>query len=143
MLFHINFRISTSIHKKKFFYWDSDRNCIKPIYHFGENGHLYYVIFQSMITVNLAWLLFCYIYTSLIDAKSQLIGKDPDAGKDWGHEERKGNDRMRCLGHWFNGHEFEQTPGDSEGQRSLVCCSLWGCRELDITEQPNNSKILS
>ena len=40
--------------------------------------------------------------------------------------------------HQLNGHEFEQTPGDSEGQGSLVCCSPWGCKELDMTEQLNN-----
>ena len=38
----------------------------------------------------------------------------------------------------LNGHVFEQTPGDSEGQESLVCCSSWGCKELDVTEQLNN-----
>ena len=50
------------------------------------------------------------------DVKSQLIGKDLDAGKDWGQEE-KGTieDEMVRLHHWLNGHEFEQTPGDSEG----------------------------
>ena len=40
--------------------------------------------------------------------------------------------------HQLNGHEFEQTPGDSEGQGSLVCCSPLGCKELDMTEQLNN-----
>ena len=42
-----------------------------------------------------------------------------------------------CL----NGHEFEQTPGESEGQGSLACCSPWGCKELDITEQLNNKEV--
>ena len=58
------------------------------------------------------------------DAKNQLIGKDPDAEKDWGQEE-KGviEDKMVGWHHRLNGHEFEQTPGDSEGQGSLVCCS--------------------
>ena len=41
--------------------------------------------------------------------------------------------------HRLSGHEFEQTPGDSEGEGSLVCCSPWGCKELDTTEQPNNN----
>ena len=47
------------------------------------------------------------------------------------------------VGNWhhrLNGHEFEQTPGDGEGQGSLVCCSSWGCKELDMTEQLNNNK---
>ena len=41
--------------------------------------------------------------------------------------------------HQLNGHEFEQTPGDSEGQRSLVCCSPWDHKELDVTERLNNN----
>jgi len=41
--------------------------------------------------------------------------------------------------HRLNGHEFEQTPGDSEERGSLVCCSPWGCRELDMTERLNNN----
>ena len=41
----------------------------------------------------------------------------------------------------LNGHEFEQTPGDSEGQRSLVCYSPWGCRESDTTQQLNNEAV--
>ena len=56
------------------------------------------------------------------DAKSWLVGKDPDAGKDWRREE-KGTIEDEIVGwhHWLNGHEFEQTLGDCEGQRSLVC----------------------
>ena len=42
--------------------------------------------------------------------------------------------------HQLNGHEFEQTLGDSEGQGSLACCSPWGCRESDMTWQLNNNK---
>ena len=45
---------------------------------------------------------------------------------------------MVGLHHRLNGHEFEQTLGDSEGQGSLACCSPWGCKELDMTEQLNN-----
>ena len=58
------------------------------------------------------------------DVKRQLIGKDADAGQDWRQEE-KGTieDEMVEWHHWLNGHEFEQIPGDSEGQGSLVCCS--------------------
>ena len=41
--------------------------------------------------------------------------------------------------HQVDGHEFEQTPGDSEGQGSLACCSAWGCKESDLTGQLNNS----
>ena len=68
------------------------------------------------------------------DAKSWLTGKDPDAGKDWGQEE-KGvtEDEMAGWHHRLNGHEFEQTLGDSEGQGSLVCCSSQGHKESDTT----------
>ena len=63
------------------------------------------------------------------DAKSQLIRKDPDAGKDWGKEENGAiKDEMVGWHHQLNEHEFVQTPGVSEGQGSLVCCGPWGHR---------------
>ena len=59
-----------------------------------------------------------------LDPKSWLIWKDPDAGEDWGHEEKgETEDEMVRYHHWLNGHEFEQTLGDSGEQRSLVCYS--------------------
>ena len=63
------------------------------------------------------------------DAKSQLIGKDPDAGKDWGQEEKgaKEHEMAECH-HQLNGHESEQTLGGSEAQRNLGFCIPWGCR---------------
>ena len=68
------------------------------------------------------------------DGKSQLIGKDPDAGKDWGQEKKAlTEDEMVEWHHQLNGHEFEQSPGDSEGQGSLACCSPWGPKQLDMT----------
>ena len=68
------------------------------------------------------------------DMKSWLIRKDPDAGKDWEQEEKgKTEDEMVGWYHWLNGHEFEQTQGDTEGQGSLACCSSWGGKELDTT----------
>ena len=63
------------------------------------------------------------------DMKSRLIGKAPDAGKDWGQEgKRMTEDEMVGWRHWLNCHEFEQTPWDSEGQKSLACCSSRGHR---------------
>ena len=68
------------------------------------------------------------------DGKCWLIGKDPDAGKDWGQEERQvTEDEMTVWHHLFNGHEFEQALGDKEGQWSLVCCCPWGRKESDMT----------
>ena len=74
------------------------------------------------------------------EAKSQLIGKDPNAGKDWRQEE-KGvtEDEMVGWHHRLNGHKFEQAPGDGEGQGSLACCSPWGHKESDMTERLNNN----
>ena len=69
------------------------------------------------------------------DVKNWLIGKDPDAGKDWRQEE-KGVTKDEMVGWhhwgWASGHEFEQTQGDSEGQRSLSCCSPWGRKKSQI-----------
>ena len=68
------------------------------------------------------------------DAKSWLIGKDPDAGKDWGQEEKEATeDEMVGWHHQLNGHEFEQIQGDSEGQRNLVCCSSLSHKKLETT----------
>ena len=73
------------------------------------------------------------------DTKNWLFGKDPDAGKDWRQEEKgMTEDKMVGWHHQLNRHESEQIPGDSEGQRSLACCSPWGCKELDTTKQVNN-----
>ena len=72
------------------------------------------------------------------DMKNWLTGKDPDAVKDWRQEE-KGKTENEIVGwhHWLNGHEFEQAPGVGDGQLSLGCCSPWGPKELDTTEQLN------
>ena len=68
------------------------------------------------------------------DAKSWLIGKDPDAEKDWRQEEKRvTEDEMFGWHHWLNGHVFEQPLGDSEGQGSLACCSPQGHKESDTT----------
>ena len=79
----------------------------------------------------------CSLEGLVLKLKLQYFGylirraKDPDAGKDWGHEE-KGATKDEMVG-WLNGHEFEQIPADCEGLGSLACCSLWGHKELDTT----------
>ena len=72
--------------------------------------------------------------------KSQLIGKDPSAGKDLGQEE-KGvtEDEMIGWQHPHNGHGLKQTLGDREGQEIVVCCSSWDCKESDMTYRLNNN----
>ena len=75
------------------------------------------------------------------DPKSQLIRKDLDAGKDWEQEEKRATeDEMVRWHHQLNRHEFKHTPGDSEGQGDLACCSPWGHKELDTTEWLHNNK---
>ena len=75
------------------------------------------------------------------DVKSRLIEKDPDAGKDWGQEEKgMTEDEMVGWHHWLSEHESGQTSEDCEGQGSLVCCSPWGCREVNTAEWQNNNK---
>ena len=72
------------------------------------------------------------------DVKNQLIGKDPDPGKDQRQEEtRTTEDEMVGWHYRLNGHEFEQIPGDGEGQGNLVCCSPWSHKESDKTGQLN------
>ena len=69
-------------------------------------------------------------------AKSWLIGKDSDAWRDWGQEE-KGTTEDEIAGwhHGLNGHEFEWTPGVGDGQGGLACCDSWGHKESDTDEQ--------
>ena len=70
----------------------------------------------------------------------QLNGKVPDAGRDWGqNEKRASRDEMAGWHHWCNEHEFGQIPAEGEGQGSLACCSPWGCKELDTTGWLNNN----
>ena len=75
------------------------------------------------------------------DAKNWLLGKYPDAGKDWRQEEMgMTEEEMFRWHHQLNGHEFKQAPGDDEGPESLVYCSPWGHKESDMTKQLNGNK---
>ena len=76
------------------------------------------------------------------EAKNWLIGKDPDAGKNW-RQEVKGmaEDEMVGWHHWLDGQEFEQAPGNGDGQGSLECCSPWGHKKLDMTEGRNWTEL--
>ena len=92
------------------------------------------------LTLNIHWKDWCRSQTPILwppDAKSCLIRKEPDVGKDWSQEE-KGTTEDEMVGwhHQLNGHEFEQASGDGEGQGSP-----WGRRESDTTEQLNKNKI--
>ena len=70
------------------------------------------------------WMLHYYCH-----AKSWLLGKDSDAGRDWRQEEKgTTNDEMVGWHHWLDGHESEWTPGDGDVQGGLACCDSWGRR---------------
>ena len=72
------------------------------------------------------------------DVKNWLTGKDPDAGKDWRQEEKgMTEDEMVGWHHQLYWHEFEQALGAGDGQGGLACCSPWGCKESDTTQQRN------
>ena len=72
----------------------------------------------------------------------QMQRKDPDAGKDWGQQEKEvAEDEMVGWHYCFSGHELRQTLGDGDGQGSLKCCSPWGWKELDMTWLLNNNNL--
>ena len=83
------------------------------------------------------------------DGKIWLIGKDPDAGKDWRQEKGVTEDETVGWHHWLNGHEFEQAPEYSDAQGSLACCSPWGYKEpvttqcLDSDNSNQDSEVLA
>ena len=91
------------------------------------------------------------IYTTLVaktpilwppDAKSWLIWKDPDAGKDWGQEEKgRTEDEMVGWNHRFHEHGFGWTPGVGDGPGGLACCDSWGRKESDTTERMNWAEL--
>ena len=74
--------------------------------------------------------------------KSWLIGKDSDAGREWGQEEKgTTEDEMAGWHHWFDGHESEWTLGVGDGQGGLACCDSWGHKESDTTERLNWTEL--
>ena len=81
-------------------------------------------------------------YSGHLMQRTDLLAKDPDAGKDLRQEE-KGTTENEMVGwhHWLNGHEFEQASGVGDRQGSLACYSPWGCKESDTTEQLNWTEL--
>ena len=79
----------------------------------------------------------------LPDVKSWLIGKDSDAGRDWG-QEKKGTteDEMAGWHHRLDGHESEWTPGVGDGQGGLACCDSWGRKESDMIYRLNWTELM-
>ena len=74
--------------------------------------------------------------------KSWLIGKDSDAGRGWGQEEKgMTEDEMAGWHHWLDGHESGWTPGVGDGRGGLACCDSWGHKKLDTTERLNWTEL--
>ena len=120
--------------------WESKNWCFWTVLEKTLESPLNCKIKQVNIKRNQSWIFIgrtdAEAETPIIwppDVKNRLIRKDPDAEKDWRQEKGVTEDEMVGWHHWLNGHEFEQTPGDSEGQESLAYCSLWDCKELVMT----------
>ena len=97
--------------------------------------------FWRRSVLGVLWKEWCWSWNSNTLAtwcEELTLGKDPDAGRDWGQEEKgMTEDKMAGWHHRLNGHEFEWTPGVGDGQGGLVCCDSWGRKESDTTEQLN------
>ena len=93
--------------------------------------------------LNIHWKDWCWSQSSntLPTWCEELTGKDPDAGKDWRQEKGTIEDEMVGWHHWLDGLKFEQSLRVDDGQGILVCCSPWGHKESDLTEQLNWAEL--
>ena len=104
-----------------------NRKEIQPVHPKGNQPWIFICRTDAEAEAPILWLP---------DAKGWLIWKDPDAGKDWGQEEKgTTEDEVVRWHHWLNGHGFGWTLGVGDGQGGLACCGPWGCKELDMTER--------
>ena len=112
-----------------------DPNGLQPVHSEGDQPWVFFGRNDAKAETPVLWLPHAY-------AKSWLIGKDSDAGRDWGQEEKgMTEDEMAEWHHLFNGHEFEWTPGVGDGHGGLVCCDSWGCKVSDMTEWLNWTEL--
>ena len=120
--------------------------------HLWKHDPKYYILLFYNIIVLCLWAnlfqhswLCLYTYTYVLwppHGKSWLIGKDSDAGRDWGQEEKgMTEDEMAGWHHGLDGRESEWTPGVGDGQGGLVCCDSWGHKESDMTERLNWTEL--
>ena len=117
------------------------KNCLKLFQSWSFQDSDKAVNTSHWKALKFAYMSILYTETPILwplHEKSWLVGKNPDAGRDWGQEE-KGltGDEMAGWHHRLNGHEFEYTLGVGDGQKGLACCSPRGCKESDMTERLN------
>ena len=109
-------------------WFDLGQSIFKSLWTFASCFVIHYFLnYIALLSYNL--LGYCF---SGCSKYCPLTGKDPDVGEECRQKEN-GLPENQMVGrhYWLNGHEFEQTPGDSGRQRNLACYSLWGCKELD------------
>ena len=100
---------------------------IQPVHPKGDQPWVFFGRNDATAETPVLWPLY---------VKSWLTGKDCDAGRDWGQEEKgTAEDEMAGWHHRLHAHEFEWTPGVGDGQGGLACCDSWCCKESDATEQ--------
>ena len=110
---------------------ESSLDCkeIQPVHPKGDQSWVFFGRTDSKAETPILWPP---------HVKSWLTGKDSDAGRDWGQEEKgTTEDEMAGWHHWLDGQEFGWPPGVGDGQGGLACCNSWGCRESDTTERLN------
>ena len=106
---------------------------IQPVHSEGDQPWVFFGRNDAKAETPVLWLP---------HVKSWLIGKDSDAGRDWGQEENgTTEDEMAGLHHQLNGREYGWTPGIGDGQGGLACCDSWGGKESDTTEWLNWTEL--
>ena len=106
---------------------------IQPVHHKGDQSWMFIGKTDVEAEIPVLWPP---------HAKTWLIGKDPDAGRDWGPEEKRmAEDEMAGWHHQLNGHVFDWAPGVGDGQGGLACWGSWGRKESDMTERLNWTEL--
>ena len=113
--------------------WRRDCKEIQPVHSEGDQSWVFFGRTDAKAETPVLWPP---------HAKNWLIGKDSDAGRDWGQEEEgTTEDEMAGWHYWLDGLEFEWTPGVGDGQGGLACCNSWGRKESDMTEWLNWTEL--
>jgi len=124
-----------SFFKLKYSWFGLDCKEIQPVHSKGDQSWVFFGRNDAKAETPVLWTP---------HVKSWLTGKDSDAGRDWGQEEKgTTEDEMAGWHHWLDGREFEWTLGVGDGQGGLACCDSWGRKESDMTEQLNWTELIA